>query len=390
MRCCKPRLTRCLTFCLTLSLLCLWCVAAFSLPAEAAASAPLKRRPHVVMFTPRADGFWSLFAQIAQAAARDLDIELEWIPALNDAKKQLNDAMQVLNRSELPDLLLYKNFDGTAVPILKAAEAKKVYSILFEEALTAAESREYGVPREHFKYWLGEFLPDNLEAGFDLLNALAALARKEGRKDANGKIHLLALGGNMDEGSSTERITGLQIALKKHPDIILHEIAAGFWKESVARSKMRRLLPLYPQTHIIWTANDTMPVGAYLAAKDLGLIRPLIGGVGTTPPGAMDVLEGKVDVSVGGNFLIGAFCLVLVRDFFSGKDFASESAVMRLSMFTFYPNNVKNYAEALSGNNWDQVDFRTFSRTLNPTLKKYPFGFQPILKQLSRGYLPNK
>ena len=341
------------------------------------------KRPHVVVLTPRNDAFWTLFATVSQAAAQDLNIELEWLPALNDPQKQLRDALAVLERPTPPDALIYKNFDGTAVPILKAAEAKKVYSILFEEALTPEETRQYGVPREHFKYYLGELLPDNLEAGYELLEALVTMAKAQQYQDAQGRIHLLALGGNMNEASSSERIKGLQIALQNHPEVLLHEIGAGYWQEPAAYSVMRRLLPAYPQTHVIWTANDTMPVGAYRAAQEVG-VSPLIGGMGSTPPAAVDVWEKRVDASVGGHFLQGAFALVLLRDFFSGYDFAAESTLMRLRLFTFTRQNVKSYAQALSDNDWNKVQFETFSRAYTPGLSKYQFGFLPILQQLSR------
>lgn len=340
-------------------------------------------RPYVVLITPRNDAFWTLFATITQAAADDLNIELEWLPALNDSQKQLKDALAVLDRPHPPDALIYKNFDGTAVPILQAAEAKKVYSILFEEALTPEETAKYGVPREHFKYYLGELLPDNLEAGHALLKALVQLAKAQQRYDSQGRIQLLALGGNMNEASSSERIKGLQIALQNEPDVLLHEIGAAYWQEPAAYHLMRRLLPAYPQTQIIWTANDTMPVGAYRAAQEAGM-QPLIGGMGSTPPAALDVWQERVDVSVGGHFLQGAFVLVLLRDFFSGHDFAAESTLMRLSLFTFTRENVQNYAQALADNDWGKVRFDAFSRAYSPGLSKYQFGFLPILEQLAQ------
>lgn len=338
-------------------------------------------RPYVVLLTPRDDAFWTMFATITQAAAADLNIELEWLPAKNDPQKQLADAQRVLQQERLPDALIYKNFDGTAIPILEAAEARQVYSILFEESLTPAEAKQYGVPREHFKYWLGEFIPDNLEAGYELLEALITLAREQNRQDAQGRIHVLALGGNMNEASSSDRIKGLQVALQNHPEVLLHEIGAGFWQEPAAYSVIKRLLPAYPQTHIIWAANDTMPVGAYRAAQEMGL-RPLLGGMGSTPPAALDVWQSRVDVSVGGHFLQGAFALVLLRDFFSGYDFATESTMLRLSLFTFTRQNVKDYARALADNNWQKVHFEHFSRAYNPSLQKYQFGFLPIIEQL--------
>lgn len=350
-------------------------------PLQAARSQAL----HVVMLTPRNDAFWTLFAQITQAAADDLGLRLEWIPALNSADKQWQDAQAVLQRSQnRPDVLIYKNYDGTAVPILELAEKQQVYSLIFEDGLTRSEAQTYGRPRQHFKYWIGEFVPDHLEAGYSLTEALIALGRQQRAATAQAKSGPLQLGviaGNMEETSSSDRIKGLQIALSQHADVLVHDIQAGFWQEAVAYRKALRILQAHPDLDLLWTANDTMPAGARRAAEELNR-QLIIGGVGTTPPGAQDVQTDRVQVSVGGNFLLGSFVMVLLYDYFSGYDFAQESTMMRLGMYTFYPENVGHYAEALADNRWDQIDFSRFSKAHNPQLKKYNFGFQPILEQL--------
>lgn len=355
-------------------------------PSATRAQTPLNTRGprlHVVLLTPRNDAFWTLFANITQAASEDLNIELEWLPALNDPQKQLRDAKAVLERKvHKPDAMIYKNYDHTALPILKMAEKAQVYSILFEDGLSPDELQKYGRPREKFKYWLGEFVPDQLEAGYDLAQELIRLARARKIHDSEGHIQILVLGGNMEETSSSDRIRGLQIALQRNPDVVVNEIAAGFWNEQVAYEKTHRLLQGYPDTAIIWTANATMPVGARRAATELGHPKILIGGVGATPPSAMDVAEQRLQTSVGAQFTLGGFILVLLRDYFAGYDFARESTMMRLKMYVFTPENVQAYARALQDNQWSKVDFRAFSKADHPQRLKYNFGFQPILDQL--------
>lgn len=356
----------------------LWAMPSFSL---APLSSP--KQLHVVLFTPRNDAFWTLFADITQAASKDLNIELEWLPAMNSPEKHLHNATEVLQRTHhRPDAIIYKNYDHTAIPILKMAEKAGVYSIIFEDGLSSEEMAKYGRPREKFKYWLGEFTPDQLETGYDLAQELIHQAKKQHSQDAQGHIQMLVLGGNMEETSSSERIRGLQIALQQHPDVVVNDILAGFWKEDVAYEKVHRTLQAYPDTKVIWTANDTMPVGARKAVNDLKYTDVIIGGTGTTPPGAMDLLKKQVQVSVGGHFIMGGLILVLLRDYFSGYDFARESTIMRLGLYTFTPENVGAYAQALKDNEWDKINFNVFSKAANPNLLKYNFGFQPILEQL--------
>ena len=137
----------------------------FKPPLQAQRSKPL----HIVLLTPRNDAFWTLFYEVTQAAAEDLHVRLEWLPAMNDPARQLQDATAVLQRKhDLPDAIIYKNFEDTAVPILKLAEQAGVVSMMFEESLTAEQMLEHGRPREKFKLWLGDLLPDQREAGFNL------------------------------------------------------------------------------------------------------------------------------------------------------------------------------------------------------------------------------
>ena len=130
-----------------------------------------------------------------------------------------------------------------------------------------------------------------------------------------------------------------------------------------------------------------MPVGARLAADTLGKTGLVIGGIGTTPAAAQDLQTGKVDLSVGGNFLLGGFAMVLLHDYFKGYDFASESTMMRLNLYSFNSQNVGDYARAMRGNNWQQVDFSVLSKAHNRKLYTYNFGFAPILAQMRQSSL---
>ncbi|PKL75044.1 MAG: hypothetical protein CVV27_17385, partial [Candidatus Melainabacteria bacterium HGW-Melainabacteria-1] len=184
----------------------LWAILALAwIGPVAAPAAPQAKVLHIVLLTPRNDAFWTLFARIGQAAAEDLGIRLEWLPAMNDAKKHLADALAVLARPDKPDAIILKNFDGTARPILAAAEKAGVYSMLFEEGFAGTDLEAMGRPREKYRYWLGEFLPDNFEAGYSLTQAIIAKAKD---RFAQRPLQMVAIAGNMNEGSSADRVQG--------------------------------------------------------------------------------------------------------------------------------------------------------------------------------------
>ncbi|MGV3525601.1 MAG: ABC transporter substrate-binding protein [Candidatus Sericytochromatia bacterium] len=346
------------------------------------------RRYRVALLTPRNDAFWTLFATIAQAAAKDLNLDLEWFPALNQPHKQLADAKRLLARThQRPDALIFKNYEGTAGPILELAEKAGVYSLMFEESFNAQEQQKYGRPREKYKYWLGEFLPDNVEAGYDALLGLARQARAKGWK---GPLPVLALAGNPSEGSSLERLRGLQAALQAEPELLLLDIISAYWRRDLAQQKVQRALEREPGIRLIWSANDTMPMGARQALKTwqsnhVNTPDILISGIGSTPEAALDVSKGQVDLSVGGQFLLAGFTLVLLHDYLHGRDFAVESTLMRLRLYPFDQRNILRYTRAMSRPKpWEQIDFRQFSKIHHRELQTYRFGFEAVLAQLDR------
>lgn len=351
-------------------------------------SAPTKKF-RVALFTPRNDAFWTLFSNLARAACEDLGMEMEWHPAMNKHEKQLSDAIAVLNRTaNKVDAMVFKNFNGTAGPMMELAEKKHVYSLTIEEGYNPQELEKYGQPRHQFKYWIGEFLPDNQECGFDLGNTLIRMAQETKRRDAHGRIQMALVAGNMPEGSSWERIQGLNIAMQNHPEVLLHQIVAAYWKKDVAYRKTQRLLQDYPEVSTFWTGNDTMPEGVYEAVRDFRKQHPdfsqvLIGGAGSTPPAGHAVAQNRVQVSVGGQFLLAGFSMVLLHDYLNGFDFAEESATMRMRMFAFTRENIRQYTDTLGKAEWDKIDFRRFSKQLNPGLTKYNFGFREVLEQFS-------
>jgi ABC-type sugar transport system substrate-binding protein len=364
-------------------LLCLLCLTSLSSLSGWAAPPP-KKTLRIALLTPRNDEFWTLFNTICQAAAQDLEIVLEWHPALNDPAKHLRDARAILTRRHnRVDALIMKNYSGTAGPIIELAEKAGVYTLLFEEGFTPEEQKQYGRPREKYPHWLGEMLPDNLEAGYDGGKQLIEIARTQGRP-----LRMLILAGNVSEGSSQERTRGLQVALNEHPDVRVEDFVAGYWRRDLAYTQVRKALTRYPDINLIWSANDTMPVGAREAVIDhfQAEKKPApvwISGIGSTPPAAQDVVSGKVDISVGGQFLLGAFGLVLLHDYLHGRDFALESSLMRMRMYAFSAANIGPYARAMQQPKaWEKIDFAQFSKVRNPQRYKYDFGFAPILAQL--------
>ncbi len=78
------------------------------------------------------------------------------------------------------------------------------------------------------------------------------------------------------EGSSPamERHRGFMDALKEYPDIELAASEAGDWKEESAIAAMKRILGQTRDFDYVFSHNDRMAWGAYVAAKQMGETRP--------------------------------------------------------------------------------------------------------------------
>jgi ABC-type sugar transport system substrate-binding protein len=361
----------------------LLCIGVFWVPVTSPVRA--NTRPRIAFFMPRNDAFWKQAASFARAVGEDLQLDLDIYPGNNDSKDYIESIKQTLESSKRPDGILFKNFDNSGPKIIRLAEQNKVVSINFDEALSESDAIKMGKPREKYKYWLGQFTCDDEEAGFNLANVLIDQAKAKGLVDRQGRVQIVAIAGNPYEGTSTDRITGLQIALAQRKDALLNEVVAAYWKEPRGQERLREVLHRYPQTSVIWAANDGMPLGASRAARKLGKIPNqdlILGGVGTIAEGMKALIDGDIGASIGGNYMAGGWSIILLYDYLHGLDFATESAVMRLSLHTFNQVNMTSFVARLGYGEWGRVNFSRFSKWENQQLLKYPFGFSVMLQQL--------
>jgi hypothetical protein len=82
----------------------------------------------------------------------------------------------------------------------------------------------------------------------------------------------------------------------------------------------------------------------------------------------------------GGHFITGAWALVMVYDHHRGRDFADEGLSLERSMFTLFNERTADIFLARFGDRAEPVDYRRYSKVLNPQLRRYEFGFQQLLR----------
>ncbi|WP_108651877.1 hypothetical protein [Dongshaea marina] len=71
--------------------------------------------------------------------------------------------------------------------------------------------------------------------------------------------------------------------------------------------------------------------------------------------------------------------MVMLYDYHHGKDFIDDPVKSR--MYPIDRSNVDKYIQIFGRQQWQQIDFRKFSKVLNPNIKQYDFGLDAVLAQ---------
>lgn len=365
-----------------LVLLALSCV----LPASVAVADD--RATRVAFFNPQSadDPFWLPVERFMRAAAADLNIDVTTYVAEHNRGVMIDQVRQVVMAADKPDFIVFKNFKSNAPELLQIAELNGVKSFIFNAGLTDAERFQHGVPREHYRHWIGQMLPGDALAGYNLATALINRARELNLTDVNGKIVMAGLTGTLSDSAAIERNKGLERALEENPDVLFHQLVPARWDRSQAAQKAEGLFRRYADIAVLWAANDPMALGALDAAERVGLVAGenfITGGVDWNPPALEAINDGTLHTSIGGHFMEGGWVMVLLYDYVHGQDFADDGGAARYSeMAGLTSANLDKYLHKFLNEDWDRVDFTQFSKVKNPALKSYDFSLHKILDQL--------
>ncbi|MDM8515525.1 ABC transporter substrate-binding protein [Desulfobacterales bacterium HSG16] len=336
----------------------------------------------IALFTPweKGDMFWGQLVDFMKAATDDLGMRLEVHYAHGSRRKMKEQVQETCGGESPPDALVVLSFRKSGPNLLRIAEESKIPVFLINAGV---DTKKLKGPRVVLKHWIGEMLPDDESAGFDLANVLVDAALKAGKAGKDGKVDIVALGGTYTFGPAEQRENGLHRALKLRGDARLKRIVPAHWKRAVAREKFLQLHKIYPDASVYWAANDQIALGVMDASAELGL-DVISGGVDWTSQ-ALELIEaGRLTASLGGHFMEGGWAAVLLYDWFHGRDFAEETVTFRSRMGLLTKDTMGLYKKSFhgKGGGWDKIDFRKFSKVLNPEIGSYAFGFEAVLSQV--------
>lgn len=328
------------------------------------------------------DMFLKNIVTFATIAANQLGMKIRPYYANGDQflmQKQLKEALTGPNKV---DAVAIPNYKQEAPLFIKMANDAKTPIIIINIGLSASERNKLKQSGQNYKYWIGELTPNDFDAGYIMSEHLIKAAKPA--KD--GKIHMIALEGFHYEYSSLQRVLGLNKSLKEHPSVVLDRLVSTKWNINIAKNKFIELKRFYPDASAIWAASDGIGIGVIQGAKELNLTPGkdiYTTGVDWTKEGLANVKNKTLLVSVGGHYIEGAWVTVLFYDYFHGIKFKTNGETKLTSaMVPLTSKNINEYQRKMNPNNWKNINFKKFSKKLNPALKEYNFSPYAVLNQL--------
>jgi ABC-type sugar transport system substrate-binding protein len=315
--------------------------------------------------------FWRTVSRLMEAAARALGIELEVLYAERDHLLMLRQADELAQRAASPDYVVIVNEKMAAREIIEKLARSRAKVFVIHNDLTLDQRREIGNERERFRHWIGTAVFDNARGGYRLMEELY---RQLGAREPR----IIGITGDPSTPVSLERANGVQDFIDGARRGRVYQLVYGDWSYADGEQKARVLLARYPDTNIVWAANDSMALGALRAVTS----RPvLVGGMGGWPDALQSVAAGGLAASAAGHYLIGAWAMVMLHDYHRGTDFATQGgALQKLDhLYVVNRDNVARYEQAVFGAA-AAPDFRTYSRALQRRPGPYDFSIEHLMR----------
>jgi ABC-type sugar transport system substrate-binding protein len=340
----------------------------------------------VVFINPgRADEpFWRSVTRFMQPAARQLNIDLEVLYAERDQLKMIDLTKKVTERARKPDYLMIVNEKQAGGEMLKLAEKARIKTLLTFSKFEDRQVAEFGQPREKFRHWIGTLTPNAADAGRLTAEELVAVGLKQRILADDGKLHIAAIAGDKATPTGALRLQGAIDVFSNHPSVVLEQVVYGNWDRVRAKEQAAALLLRYPNLNAFWTASDLMAYGALDAAEEAGRIPGtdvLISAINNSPSVMHARSQGRISSLAGGHFTAGAWGLLMLYDYHHGKDFRKEGLELRLPLFMLFDeDSAQRFLARFADEDFSGIDFRQFSKHLQPRLRRYQFSLLPALR----------
>jgi|GEM_PF-3017561 len=287
----------------------------------------------------------------AKNAATSLDIDFKHLFTGDDRSEIPQTLRRYIQNERRPDYLLFSNQIEIAPAILRLCDELGIKAFMYNSPLSKKDRQVLGYPREKLTTWIGEIMPDDEQAGFELAGILIEKARENKRANGeSGKIKVIGISGTNATPASALRVEGLKRAIAMDEDAELLQIVSARWVPDVAAQKYRLLVSRYGEPDVVWAANDDMALGVLEESRTFKHI-PAIGGFDWTPPAIRALQQGELSASMGGHDFDIAYALKILRAYHDGRDFLQTSGTTSLKskLNPLTPETVYDYNNFLTG-----------------------------------------
>jgi len=330
------------------------------------------------------EAYWVAVAESMQAAAQSLGIELTMRFAERDHQQILAIAQEIAARPKAarPAYVMLTDDYGLGPKLLSIFDGTGIQCFFAFSAPGTAEQADVGEPRQRYKHWIGSLQPHAVDAGYLTAHALIAQGRAAHAQGPDGMLHLLAIAGDRSTAVSIQRNEGMRHAVSDAGDVVLDQEVYADWSRDKAQEQSAVLFGRYPAARLIWAGSDQMAFGAMKSWEKRGG-KPgqdaWFSGINTSPEAMQAVKTGKLSALAGGHFITGAWALVMIYDHAHGRDFADEGLQLDRPMFTLFDASNADLFLARFGSGVAKINFRQYSKVLNPRIKRYNFSFAPLM-----------
>ena len=201
------------------------------------------------------------------------------------------------------------------------------------------------IPGKNTSTGIAAINPDEYSAGYELGKLLIRRANKiisNREKD----IHILAF--MSDYKPLEQRLTGLVAAVSESQDAVIDQVVdLSFPSHEDVKSKFIYMKKYrYPGVNIVWCFSDTTALAVLDGARELGLTPGkdiLIGGIDWIEDATIEIRNGTIEASMGGQLAIGAWAVILIHDYTHKKDFFSEQTEFKIKMYAAEKSNIDSF-----------------------------------------------
>ncbi|MGX1086177.1 ABC transporter substrate-binding protein [Pseudomonas sp. AP3_22 TE3818] len=326
------------------------------------------------------EAFWVSYSQFMQAAATDLDMDLRIQYSDRVAENTIKQAREALQSTHRPDYLVFVNEQYVAPEILRLARGSGVKLFMVNNALTPDQMKLVEARPDKYPDLLGSLVPNDEEGGYLMLKELIRLHRPV----APGQtIDLLAFSGLKITPSAQYREKGMRRALAEHPEVRLRQLVYGGWTRQRAYEQAKLLFKRYPQTSLVWAANDEMAFGVMQAYAETGGVPgkgALFGAINNSPAALQALLDNRLSVLLGGHFSLGGWALVQLHDYDEGVDVSQYGGRDRqIPLLQLIDRTQARRLLAMASARDFGVNFHKLSAKGRPTSYRYPFSLQTLM-----------